>query len=444
MLACSAAAAGAVAVRALHLPSVPGLPTAAASTAEISANGAELLKLSLDGARPQVAALRAELRPAVDAVLFDFATPWVCDVAAPLGVTALFFNVFSAAAIAYMFVPARGRGHGVDGRRQLPSADDLTSAPAGFPPGSALAAPLPAYQAAELTYAYASFHGMPCVYKRFVASLEHSAGSVMKTCAEMEGPYVSYISAQLGGKPVLLAGPVVPEPPRGELNEEEPWASWLSSFPDDAVVFASFGSETVPARPGRDGAPRSSAWRRPTARSSQCSTSPNPWTPRPSSTRGPRPAGFRQRVKGRGVVRTGWMKQQHILRHRSVGCYVNHAGFSSVVEGLVAGCRLVLLPLKNDQYFNAALFGARELRVGVEVARREEDGWFGHYDVSEAVAAAMAADGEGDARKWREFLMDDAVQTKFADKFIEDLKQIEPIRSIANIQMSRRHRSLNP
>ena len=102
---------------------------------------------------------------------------------------------------------------------------------------------------------------------------------------------------------------------------------------------------------------------------------------------------------------------------------MNHGGFSSVAEGLVAGCRLVLLPMKGDQYLNAALF-ARDLRVGVEVARRDEDGWFGSGDVADAVAAAMADGGDGDLRKWREFFTSDAVQNKFAVDFVRELKEV--------------------
>uniref|UniRef100_A0A0A8ZWK2 Uncharacterized protein n=1 Tax=Arundo donax TaxID=35708 RepID=A0A0A8ZWK2_ARUDO len=227
-----ASAADAVTVVPLHLPHVPGLPAGAASTAELSADGAELLKVAVDGTRPQVSALLAELHP--DAVLIDFATPWVCDIAAPLGATVLYFCVFAAVSFAYLTVPARLL------RGQRPSAHDLTVAPAGFPPVSALAF-VPACQGADLTYVYTSFYGMPYVYDRATAGVKGSAAFVMKTCPEMEGPYVDYISSQYD-KPVLLAGPVVPEPPQGEL--EERWANWLSSFPDNAVVFASFGSET--------------------------------------------------------------------------------------------------------------------------------------------------------------------------------------------------------
>jgi hypothetical protein len=286
------------------------------------------------------------------------------------------------------------------------------SAPAGFPCSSPLVATgVPAYQAAEFTYMFTSFGGQPCAYDRAVAGIRACDGIVVKTCAEMEGAYINYLAAQLR-KPFLVAGSLVPDPPRDELDER--WATWLSAFPDGAVVFASFGSETflLPAAATElllgleaTGRPFLAVLNSPDGTDAVVA-----------------PTGFAERVAGRGVVCSGWVQQQHILRHRSVGCYVTHAGFSSVVEGLVADCRLVLLPMKVDQYLNAALF-ARELRVGVEVARRDEDGWFGRQDVCDAVAAAMADGGEGEARKWADFLTDDAVQGRFADEFVRQFRE---------------------
>ncbi|RCV39053.1 hypothetical protein SETIT_8G192500v2 [Setaria italica] len=403
-----APAAGAAAVVPLHLPHVPGLPEGAASTAELTADGAELLKVAFDGTRDQVSALLSELRP--DAALIDFATPWVTDIAAPLGIKVLYFSVFSAVASTYTVVPAR-RLHGA-----APSAGDFTAAPSGFPKGSALAT-IPPYQAADLTYLFTSFYGQPCVYDRVTAGIKACDAIVIKTCVEMEGPYISYLSAQFG-RPVLLAGPVVPEPPQGHLDER--WASWLSSFPENSVVFASFGSETfLPTAAATELLLGLEATNRPFLAVLNF--------PKGADTeaelRARIPPGFEERVKGRGAVHTGWVQQQHILQHQSVGCYLNHAGFSSAVEGLVAGCRLVLLPMKGDQYLNAALL-ARELRVGVEVARRDEDGWFGGQDVSDAVALAMAEGGDRDGRKWREFLTDDAVQKRFAGDFVRQLKEL--------------------
>ncbi|XP_062198336.1 anthocyanidin-3-O-glucoside rhamnosyltransferase-like [Phragmites australis] len=405
MLASSAAV---VTIVPLHLPHVPGLPAGAESTHEISQEGQELLKAALDGTKPQVAALLAELRP--DAVLIDFATPWVCDVAAPLGVKVIYFSIFAAIAFAYITIPAR-RLHG-----PRVSVQDLMSAPDGFPPDSSLAT-VPTYQAADFTFAFTSFHGKPCVFDRVMAGLEGCAGFVMKTCPEMEGPYIDYISSQLG-KPVLLAGPVVPEPPQGEL--EERWTRWLSSFPDNAVVYAAFGSETfLTADEATELLLGLEATNRPFLVVLNVPKGPDA----EAELRARIPAGFEERVKGRGAVHTGWVQQQHILRHRSVGCFVTHVALSSVVEGLVAGCRLVLLPMKGDQYPNAALF-EHELRVGVEVPRRDEDGWFGRDDVSKAVDAAMADGGEREAKKWREFLTDDAMQKRYTDQFIRELKDL--------------------
>ncbi|CAD6258329.1 unnamed protein product [Miscanthus lutarioriparius] len=377
----SASSAGGVVVVPLKLPRVPGLPEGAASTANLSPDGAELLKVALDAARPQVAALLAELRP--DAVLLDFVTPWASHDAAALGIKSFHFSVFSAVAGAYLALPARRPD--VAGAGALPSARHLMSAPAGFPASSPLAATgVPAYQAAEFTYMFTSFGGQPCVYDRVVAGIRACDGIVVKTCAEMEG----------------------------ELDER--WATWLSAFPDGAVVFASFGSETfLPPAATTELLLGLEATGRPFL---AVFNSPDGEAVVP-------PLGFAERVAGRGVLCSGWVQQQHILRHRSVGCYVTHAGFSSVVEGLVAGCRLVLLPMKGDQYLNAALF-ARELRVGVEVARRDEDGWFGRQDVCNAVAAAVADGGEGDARKWADFFTDDGVQGRFADEFVRQLTEL--------------------
>lgn len=258
-----------------------------------------------------------------------------------------------------------------------------------------------------------------------------SDAMVVKTCAEMEGPYVEYLEAQYG-KPVLLVGPIVPdEPPSGGGGGEElepRWAEWLGRFAPGSVVFCSFGSETFLA----DSAVEELLFGLEAAGSPFLVVLNFP-KGGGGGQKTPIPEGFEERVRGRGVVHTGgWVQQQLLLRHPSVGCFVCHAGLSSVLEAIVAGPQLVMLPQKGDQFLNAKLFAA-EMGVGFEVERRPEDGWFGRDAVCAAIKAAMEAAAPAASqqsrvgeshRKWREFLLDEQVQGKFTVEFIDKLRQL--------------------
>ncbi|XP_072958091.1 anthocyanidin-3-O-glucoside rhamnosyltransferase-like [Typha angustifolia] len=390
----------------LHLPSIPGLPVGAESTADVSAADAELLKLALDGTKPQVSAILLDLRP--DVVLIDFSHPWVASLASPLGIKTLFFSIFSAVNTAFLTVPSRASSS---------TLSSLSSPPEGFPSSSPIKS-VPAYQAADFSYLFKSFNGRPSVFDSVVACIKVCDGVVLRTCLETEKIYVQYVEKQYNKK-VLLAGPLVPEPPlQAEL--ELRWRDWLGGFPDHSVVFCSLGSETLTFT---DEAIAELLL--------GLEESGQPFLAVLNFPKGEErlPAGFVERVKGRGVVHNGWVQQQLILRHRAVGCFLGHAGLSSLFECLFSDCRLIVLPQKGDQYLNAKLFAA-ELGIGVEVERRDEDGWFGRAAVSKAVREVMVADEERRKRmmekhvKWREFFMDEEVQKKFTLEFVASLKEL--------------------
>jgi flavonol-3-O-glucoside L-rhamnosyltransferase len=142
------------------------------------------------------------------------------------------------------------------------------------------------------------------------------------------------------------------------------------------------------------------------------------------------PEGFLERVKKRGVVHSGWLQQQLVLKHSSVGCYVCHAGFSSVIEAIVNDCQLVLLPFKGDQFLNSKLV-ADDLKAGVEVNRKDEDGFFEKEELFEAVKTVMLEVDKEPGRqirqnhmKWREFLLDKEIQNKFITDLVAQLKYL--------------------
>ncbi|PWA89168.1 UDP-Glycosyltransferase superfamily protein [Artemisia annua] len=247
---------------------------------------------------------------------------------------------------------------------------------------------------------------------------------LIKSCKEMEGSYIDYVSNQLK-RPALLIGPVVPEPLSGELDKK--WANWLSKFRSKSVIYCSFGSETfltddqikeLALGLELTGLPFFLVLNFPATLDSA------------TELERTLPHGFQERVKDIGVVHSGWVQQRHILAHENVGCYVCHAGFSSVIEGLVNDCQLVMLPLKGDQLMNSKLM-AMEWRAGVEVNRRDEDGYFGKEDVYEAVKNLMyevdkepAKSVRENHKKWKEFMQNDEMQSKYITDLIENLQSL--------------------
>ncbi|KAK1259939.1 Anthocyanidin 3-O-glucosyltransferase [Acorus gramineus] len=395
----------------VDIPPIDGLPPTIQSTADMTFDMAELLKIAVDDMKPQIHTLLTKLKPQI--ILHDFTHHWMSSVASPLGIKTLYFCVFSAHASAYVMVPSR---------RDTPKPSDLQVAPPDFLGDSSLVQSLDPHEAAHIFYVFKSFYGGPSVYERGVSCMRDCDAIVCKSSSEMEGPYIDCLSAQYD-KPVLLTGPLVQDPPpTGELDPE--WKEWLDGFAPGSVVFCSFGSETFldgtlieelligvektglpflvvlnfPKEGGDDDDDGEKKLKRAI------------------------PEGFEERVKGRGRVRTGWVPQKCILGHASVGCYVNHAGLSSVMEGLINGCQLVLLPMKGDQFLNARLCEGG-MGVGVAVRRGAEDGRFDREGVCEAVMKAVAAE-EGVCERWRRILSDGELQGWYVSEFIRKMRAL--------------------
>ncbi|KAI7754494.1 hypothetical protein M8C21_012819 [Ambrosia artemisiifolia] len=64
------------------------------------------------------------------------------------------------------------------------------------------------------------------------------------------------------------------------------------------------------------------------------------------------PEGFLDRTKDRGLVVKKWAPQVAVLNHKSVGGFVTHCGWNSVLEAICAGVPMVGWPLYAEQKFN--------------------------------------------------------------------------------------------
>ncbi|KAK3172218.1 hypothetical protein Dsin_032943 [Dipteronia sinensis] len=85
------------------------------------------------------------------------------------------------------------------------------------------------------------FGGIPLT-ERLLLSLTLCDAISFKTCKEIEGPYCDYLRTQFG-MPVILAGPVLPEPPRSVL--EEKWDKLLGGFKAKSLIYCAFRSECI-------------------------------------------------------------------------------------------------------------------------------------------------------------------------------------------------------
>nr|TKV91853.1 hypothetical protein SEVIR_9G125000v2 [Setaria viridis] len=219
----------------------------------------------------------------------------------------------------------------------------------------------------------------------------------MRTCAELEPEALPRL-------PTLFGKPVVP---------------FLDVQPVETVVYVALGSE-VPLSIelvhelalGLElaGVPFLWALRKPTGGVADADVLP---------------PGFEERTRGRGLVAMGWVPQISILAHGAVGAFLTHCGWNSTIEGLLFGHPLIMLPIYGDQGSNARLMEGR--KIGVQVARDEDDGSFDRHDVVTAVRAVMSEDESrsvfvANAKKLQEIVADRACQERCIDEFVERLR----------------------
>ncbi|PON81572.1 UDP-glucuronosyl/UDP-glucosyltransferase, partial [Trema orientale] len=403
----------------ITVPHVDGLPSGAETTHDVPRSLFPLLMTAMDRTEHDVELLLRDLKP--DFVFFDF-VHWIPELARRLGIKSLVYGTGSPMIVAYNFSPARETQlNGVG--RQLSEAD-IMQPPPGFPDSSIK---LHLHEAqAWLMFRNLKFGSDILFRDRLLTGLTECEALGFKACREIEGPFIDYLEAQLG-KPLLLSGPLLPDhsTSTGSTTLDEKWVNWLGGFEPGSTVYCALGSEVILSKDQfrelllgleLSGLPFLAALRPPSGAES-------------SSIEDALPDGFLERVGGRGVVHGGWVQQPQILEHPSVGCFVTHCGWGSLMEALVNTCELVLIPNRGDQFYNARLLGS-SLKVGIEVEKGEEDGLFTRESVSKAIRIVMEEDSEvgrevrANRAKLRELLIRKDMESSYIDDFILKLQSL--------------------
>nr|KYP72061.1 Hydroquinone glucosyltransferase [Cajanus cajan] len=144
------------------------------------------------------------------------------------------------------------------------------------------------------------------------------------------------------------------------------------------------------------------------------------------------PLGFLERTKGQGLVISGWAPQVEVLGHESVGGFLTHCGWNSVLESVVHGVPMMAWPLFAEQRTNAAL-----VTDGLKVAVRPKGDTSGKSvvvkeEVAELVKRLMEGLEGGEIRRRMKDLqkfaacavMEDGSSTRTLSKLAQKWKSL--------------------
>ncbi|KAF5796304.1 putative UDP-glucuronosyl/UDP-glucosyltransferase, UDP-glycosyltransferase family [Helianthus annuus] len=66
------------------------------------------------------------------------------------------------------------------------------------------------------------------------------------------------------------------------------------------------------------------------------------------------PKGFLERTSANGIGKVvPWAPQDQVLNHAAIGVFITHGGWTSALEGLVAGVPMICRPFLGDHYINS-------------------------------------------------------------------------------------------
>ncbi|KAJ3675430.1 hypothetical protein LUZ60_004472 [Juncus effusus] len=336
----------------LHLPPFPGLSPSLHTTKFLPPNLMPSLKHAFDLSEPAFSSILDDLCP--DFVIYDFLMPWAPLAAQSRGIPAFVFMTSSAASTAFFChysctkddefpFPAIRLGEGNESRAY---ADMLDKSANGQTNRDRL---------------------LRC----FSLSTELIA---IKTFDNIESKYIKYLSF-LTGKEIVPVGPLIPNghDPSVDAEESESVMRWLAKKERSSVVFVSFGSEYFMSEQEIEQM----------AHGLELSGANFLWVVRFAEKEDQEkakglPCGFKERIgPERGLIVNGWAPQHSILKHPSVGAFLTHCGWSSVMEGMQAGVPMIALPLHLDQPLNAKLIV--EVGVAMEISQQG----FGKFEGNE-------------------------------------------------------------
>ncbi|KAK4485597.1 hypothetical protein RD792_008240 [Penstemon davidsonii] len=133
------------------------------------------------------------------------------------------------------------------------------------------------------------------------------------------------------------------------------------------------------------------------------------------------PVNFSKDTFNKGLI-VSWSPQLQVLSHDSIGCFITHCGWNSILEGLSMGVPMLAMPQWTDQSTNAK-FVVDVWKTGIK-ARMDEKGLVRQEEISRCLKFVMEGeDGEKirmSAAKWKEMAKEAIDEGGSSDMNIEE------------------------
>lgn len=331
----------------LHLPSMPELPSHHHSTKGLPHHLFPILLKAFQMSGESFSNIVDDLKP--DLIIDNFFQTWALDIALSRNIPIVNFSITSAASYSFMYHLYLHDGATDDFPfpelcLHVNEVQTLLSPTAG-------------------TKSMTTFMEMMFCF----STLKKSSNIILlNNWRETEVKYMHYLSS-ITNKKILGVGPLIDQNNSSDNSQDDSdIIQWLDKKDRFSTVYAVFGSENVWSKediqeiargielsnvnflwvlryPGRDG--------------------------RSCDVEEVLPQGFVDRVKERGLVVSKWVPHDSIMRHPSVGGFLNHCGWNSTIECMHFGVPLIAMPFNIDQFLTAKY--VVELGVALEVRRDE-------------------------------------------------------------------------
>ncbi|KAI4297205.1 hypothetical protein L6164_037100 [Bauhinia variegata] len=237
-------------------------------------------------------------------------------------------------------------------------------------------------------------------YKWFLYHLSRvkmAAGIFLNTWEDLEPVSIRAIRdlpfyQQIPTPTVYPVGPIIKE--TEPMTEE--CGAWLDQQPSDSVLYIALGSggtltseQQIELAWGLEMSKQRFIWvvRMPSdacASASFFNVGSDPNDPESYL-----PEGFLERTRETGLVVPSWAPQVAILEHASIGAFLSHCGWNSILESLANGVPIIGWPLYAEQRMNATML-AEDVGVGIKaVGGRESGSVIGRNEIAKVVRKTM-------------------------------------------------------